>query len=219
VRITSWSLRAAGLNWHGHLLPEGVDPAYISPMAVSTSTFEINSNKLTPSSSTSHVAITLTDAVSIQQGKKTCEPCGRGGNPQVAVGWCVKCKVYLCQICNDHHKLLPLTSYHTILGADDVCSNVTSLVSADDTCLLHGGKRFKLYCTDHDAMCCTICVAVKHRTCAQVDTLESLVAGIRGSNEPEHLFERLAQYDRHVAALVSHDSQLLNSLVKQNESS
>ncbi|XP_033761627.1 uncharacterized protein LOC117343395 [Pecten maximus] len=45
-------------------------------------------------------------------------------------------------------------------------------VFIDNTCPRHTGKTIEVYCHDHNALCCVLCLTLSHRRCTQVSSLE-----------------------------------------------
>ncbi|OWF54673.1 uncharacterized protein LOC110442284 isoform X2 [Mizuhopecten yessoensis] len=100
---------------------------------------------------------------------KLCDPCRRRTDRQSpAVRWCRICSVYLCQNCED--------DFHGFLHSNVETLHVSELNQSPlkaNTALIRCSKHKKkmsLFCEDHQALLCSLCVAVSHRTCCSVLT-------------------------------------------------
>jgi len=82
-----------------------------------------------------------------------------------AKSYCMECKIYLCQSCVGHHKILPASSSHTLLDNYEL-SPIDPAGHDEDIkqCQFHPNQEVLLYCQDHDALCCCDCM-VNHRPC------------------------------------------------------
>ncbi|XP_060557695.1 uncharacterized protein LOC132718083 [Ruditapes philippinarum] len=54
-----------------------------------------------------------------------------------------------------------------------------------ERCAIHHGKLVDMFCKDHDEVCCAACIAIKHRSCINVDYLPDVAHGINNSTEYE----------------------------------
>ncbi|XP_053386549.1 uncharacterized protein LOC123538638 [Mercenaria mercenaria] len=50
-----------------------------------------------------------------------------------------------------------------------------------ERCSVHNGKLIDMFCKDHDKVCCSACVAIKHRACEHVESLPDIAKGIQDS--------------------------------------
>lgn len=96
-----------------------------------------------------------------------CMPCSEEGTDTMAVCKCMECQTYFCQACLKlHNKIL---KSHTLIGQkdgnfEDVQKSLLERSRAfKDPCDEHPEEVLKMYCRNHDLVCCTVCVAVHHR--------------------------------------------------------
>ena len=108
-----------------------------------------------------------------------CTPCEESGTNTEASHYCAHCGKQFCDACLQMHN--HLFKRHTVHGKENVSmwsnineheklslsASMTSLSSTISTsssqiCPLHASE-IQTYCRDHDVVCCTVCVATKHR--------------------------------------------------------
>ncbi|WAR30670.1 TRI33-like protein, partial [Mya arenaria] len=125
-----------------------------------------------------------------ESGEPGCTPCGRENRKVDATKFCEDCNEHLCEKCvHDHQKFL-VTKIHKIIGKQMPKSTHTrpKLV---ERCNHHEGKILELFCGDHDELCCSVCVAVGHRTCSDVVFIPRAAVGIESSLELLEVKERV----------------------------
>lgn len=79
-----------------------------------------------------------------------------------ALFYCKDCSQLFCDPCKKYHN--KFTREHRVLGIDDVAKwgdvkPLRSSLMCDD----HPGKELEMFCDDHDHVCCSICIGIKHR--------------------------------------------------------
>lgn len=107
----------------------------------------------------------------------TCSPCREGGDMTEATHFCSNCGKQFCDNCLMMHN--HLFKKHLVHGPDmvslwtsssfsdtsSVCSLSLSINNEGECkhmCTLHSSE-IQTFCRDHDVVCCTVCVATKHR--------------------------------------------------------
>lgn len=92
----------------------------------------------------------------------TCSSCTEDGRNSEATHYCTQCEKLFCDSCIAlHTKIL---RDHTVLGEQAKSLwKVQRWQSCLDGCERHAGKELEMFCSDHDKVCCTICVSVEHR--------------------------------------------------------
>ncbi|KAJ8311461.1 hypothetical protein KUTeg_010816 [Tegillarca granosa] len=65
------------------------------------------------------------------------------------------------------------------------------VVTSLQMCENHKGKTVEAFCSDHNQPCCATCVAIHHRKCDHVTTLEEAARGILKSKDLSELLQRL----------------------------
>ncbi|XP_060554787.1 uncharacterized protein LOC132715740 [Ruditapes philippinarum] len=116
-----------------------------------------------------------------------CTTCSEAERTTVAIKYCVDCTTYVCQDClNDHnkfaalrkHQIVEITEANELLGDTDQVQGKRSV-----ECRSHDGHFVDRYCKDHDEVCCSLCVTVKHRSCKDINKIETVAEGIKESQE------------------------------------
>ena len=88
----------------------------------------------------------------------------------VAVSWCHDCSDALCAVCTKCHKSIRLTQNHHVIPIQQYTEDVKA---GPVFCERHSDKKLELYCRDHDAAICVICMAEGHRKCDNVQLMEA----------------------------------------------
>ncbi|XP_045194226.2 uncharacterized protein LOC123549851 [Mercenaria mercenaria] len=117
----------------------------------------------------------------------TCLPCSEAERVTEAIRYCVECKSHLCEQClQDHNKFASLRKHHTVDKseiADHLEETDQSKANTEIECGSHYGQYIDTYCKDHDEVCCSICVTIKHRSCKQTEKILQVAKGIKKSKE------------------------------------
>ncbi|XP_053381600.1 uncharacterized protein LOC128549173 [Mercenaria mercenaria] len=120
-----------------------------------------------------------------------CSPCEEAGVYKEAHKYCDSCKLYYCKKCLGEHNKFPALRGHLI---KDVTSQPKQTVQTGpsgasipallvEPCENHPEESIKMYCGKHDAVCCTVCIALDHRECKDVHYILQLAKDIRTSQE------------------------------------
>jgi tetrahydromethanopterin S-methyltransferase subunit G len=132
-----------------------------------------------------------------------CEICDRADIRLPAFGYCVDCEEHLCQSCfNTHRRPKPLR-HHQLLDKDHMpqqqklhgsSKSTFSLQTGDLTkpCTKHSKEVIKFYCHDHNALICSVCVALKHTpTSCHVDYIPDISGQIIDSPEFKETLKKI----------------------------
>ncbi|XP_045178415.2 uncharacterized protein LOC123538399 [Mercenaria mercenaria] len=114
----------------------------------------------------------------------TCAPCSDDGKNTEAMFQCTDCQIFYCQRCVTGHN--KFTKNHNVVdkaskffGQDKrQTGSVTSSALPTNLCEEHLGQVIQMFCGQHDTVCCTICIAVKHRSCEGVDYIPNIAKGL-----------------------------------------
>lgn len=117
-----------------------------------------------------------------------CDPCRFNGKTTVAMKYCRDCSGHLCPNCvNTHLKITNTKNHHVsyiitkrsqnnasgnahvthVSGQSPMTSKVPEL-----KCTEHG-KNVVSFCSNHDALCCRVCIGTNHRECKLVVSLRT----------------------------------------------
>ncbi|XP_033757293.1 uncharacterized protein LOC117339686 [Pecten maximus] len=112
-----------------------------------------------------------------------CAPCLRWKESNPAEVTCTECEEKLCKQCRICHERNKATAAHRLVS---ISGNVGQLcdVKVYEICHQHSGKPLDVYCVDHSAMCCYICVSVSHRQCNNVKPMEDVIKKTMAKQSP-----------------------------------
>ncbi|XP_053391441.1 tripartite motif-containing protein 66-like [Mercenaria mercenaria] len=107
----------------------------------------------------------------------TCAPCSDDGKNTAALFECTDCQIFYCQSCVAGHN--KFTKNHSVVdkASKSFGQGPRSLSSGElptDLCKEHRGQVIQMFCGQHDTVCCTICIAVKHRSCDGVEYIPNI---------------------------------------------
>ncbi|XP_045193082.2 uncharacterized protein LOC123549230 [Mercenaria mercenaria] len=116
-----------------------------------------------------------------------CLPCTEAGRTMEAIRYCMECKSHLCEQClQDHNKFAALRKHHTVDKSEAAEHKGESDKSEGNTaieCGSHQGQYIDSYCKDHNEVCCSICITIKHRSCKHTEKILKVANGIKESKE------------------------------------
>ncbi|XP_053396960.1 uncharacterized protein LOC123539111 isoform X2 [Mercenaria mercenaria] len=109
-----------------------------------------------------------------------CNPCAKDGKNMEAIFLCMDCQMFYCNRCVTGHN--KFTENHNVVDRTSKLFNQDqrqqrSLSSNEllrDLCEEHQGEVIKMFCGQHNLVCCTVCVAVKHRSKMVDDMLKDV---------------------------------------------
>ncbi|XP_061177228.1 RING finger protein 207-like [Saccostrea echinata] len=117
---------------------------------------------------------------------RLCDACKRENEEEDAVEFCLECRENLCRICSKYHHRILLTKKHKLVPLGEL--KLFHLLSSEsDKCQMHSGKKVKMYCRDHDVLCCTHCIFMKHRSCEEIDTIKQTADRLQSNGHFESL--------------------------------
>ncbi|XP_053381502.1 E3 ubiquitin-protein ligase TRIM33-like [Mercenaria mercenaria] len=130
-----------------------------------------------------------------------CSPCEESGVYKEAHKYCNSCKLYYCKKCLGDHNKFPALRGHLI---KEVTSQPKPAVQTGAPCVSvpappiepcekHPEEMIKMYCGEHDIVCCTVCIALDHRECKYVHYILNLTKDIRTSQEYIDYVEEVTQ--------------------------
>ncbi|KAH3796034.1 hypothetical protein DPMN_149598 [Dreissena polymorpha] len=104
-----------------------------------------------------------------------CTPCEEDNLKTEAEVYCEKCTTFYCGPCINMHK--QLYKKHTTYGRSDIKYWPVAKPTQDliEKCELHTEEKLKLYCEDHEQICCNTCVSLNHRQCTTVYLIQDAV--------------------------------------------
>ncbi|OWF40007.1 uncharacterized protein LOC110464376 [Mizuhopecten yessoensis] len=108
---------------------------------------------------------------------KACDACLRDDQKVTAHVWCRECMEAICKTCGDAHGKNKMSSKHTTIPWEDYArTSYSPVVSVNETCPEHDGKRLELFCLDHNSLCCSMCITLSHRSCQRYKSIDNIVS-------------------------------------------
>ncbi|XP_053389083.1 E3 ubiquitin-protein ligase TRIM22-like [Mercenaria mercenaria] len=113
-----------------------------------------------------------------------CNPCAKDGKNTEALFQCIDCKIFYCQRCVSGHN--KFTENHNVVDKSSKLfgqrqrqqRSVSSSELPTELCEEHHGQVIQMFCGQHNMVCCTICIAVKHRSCEGVEYIPNIAKGL-----------------------------------------
>lgn len=105
-----------------------------------------------------------------------CTPCSFTNKFPPSFCFCINCKEYLCDECNNDHKKFKLTCGHTAIRAYDYPQDIFLLTELSELgyCRLHSEKKIEFKCMDHGSFICCICAIRLHRACGSILHIDTI---------------------------------------------
>ncbi|XP_045178921.2 E3 ubiquitin-protein ligase Midline-1-like [Mercenaria mercenaria] len=111
-----------------------------------------------------------------------CSPSAKDGKNVEAMFQCMDCQIFYCHTCVTGHN--KFTENHNVVDKSSklfdqgqgkrYLKSFSSSELPSNLCEEHQGEVIKLFCGQHDVVCCTVCVAVKHRSCTDVEYIPNI---------------------------------------------
>ncbi|XP_060564324.1 uncharacterized protein LOC132723588 [Ruditapes philippinarum] len=102
-----------------------------------------------------------------------CTPCSQQERFLEAKRFCVECGEYFCSTCLAYHEKFGVTKGHTLIKCEEVSKD--QVPARLSKCELHTDKEEDMVCSDHDVVCCRVCITTCHRSCQNIDYLPHLM--------------------------------------------
>jgi hypothetical protein len=154
----------------------------------------------------------------LHRPEKICMSCERLQVKSTATCICVECSDALCSNCEKSHKSNKSSSHHEILSISDISEDSKNIKTFKNYCFEHKNKEIELFCMDHDIPCCSTCVAVKHRKCEDVLTIDDAANNFISSKETDNITNDLDNILHDINTFESHTQNCLSTLETMYES-
>ncbi|XP_045212944.2 uncharacterized protein LOC123563884 [Mercenaria mercenaria] len=120
-----------------------------------------------------------------------CSPCDEAGVYKEAHKYCDSCKLYYCKKCLGEHNKFPAlrghlikdVTYQTNPSGSTGTAGISVPAVRTEPCENHPEEMIKMFCGEHDLVCCSVCIALDHRECKDVHYIQNLAKDIRKSPE------------------------------------
>ncbi|XP_053390778.1 uncharacterized protein LOC128553630 [Mercenaria mercenaria] len=146
-----------------------------------------------------------------------CSPCLASNRNREAVKYCVECQGYCCQSCADIIHIMPALKGHTLLDNSNYKSsslNVGLPAVPTERCSTHETKIVDMYCGNHDEVGCTTCMALNHRSCADVQSIPDIVDSKFHTTDVEKIHQKLQDLKIMMEKVMKTRQRLMNDLKK-----
>lgn len=150
-----------------------------------------------------------------------CDPCIRIGDNSVATNWCQECNDMLCRAClknfhnrlknSDLHPVLDISEANIVPQSQFVVSNV------EEPCTKHKGKYYEVYCLDHSQMCCVLCLAINHRECRNISTIDEVVDQFTTGKQEVDIIKDLTFLSSELSNMIVKKTEQIDRIDKENE--
>ncbi|OWF35803.1 probable E3 ubiquitin-protein ligase MID2 [Mizuhopecten yessoensis] len=118
---------------------------------------------------------------------RVCGACLRDNETSAGEAWCADCAEILCKQCRAVHGRIKVTAKHRLVPVGENVGGFYDMM-VNGVCSNHDEKPLEIYCLDHTAMCCSVCVSLSHRSCNHVKSLRDVIEKTmtdRSSHETE----------------------------------
>ncbi|XP_053390788.1 uncharacterized protein LOC128553638 [Mercenaria mercenaria] len=146
-----------------------------------------------------------------------CSPCLANNRNREAVKYCVECQGYYCQSCADVIHMIPGLKGHTLLDNSNYkSSGLPAGLPAVPTerCSIHETKIVDMYCGNHDEVGCTTCMALNHRSCADVQSIPDIIDSKFQTTDVDKLHQKLQDMKIMMEKIMKTRQRLLEDLKK-----
>jgi hypothetical protein len=165
-----------------------------------------------------NLLVGLMEKHKLHRPEKICMSCERLQVKSTATCICVECSDALCNNCEKSHKSNKSSSHHEILSISDISEDSKNIKTFKNNCFEHKNKEIELFCMDHDIPCCSTCVAVKHRKCEDVLTIDDAANNFISSKETDNITNDLDNILHDINTFESHTQNCLSTLETMYES-
>ncbi|XP_063416459.1 probable E3 ubiquitin-protein ligase MID2 [Mytilus trossulus] len=127
--------------------------------------------------------------------RQECHTCKHHNETSVANFWCKDCNEVFCEKCNAMHGWVKMTSSHNVIPIEDAkfFDSGFDLEVISEKCSLHPSNIIEALCTDHEELCCVLCLTSSHRKCENVKTLSEITLTNRGNGTLEEVLQKMKQ--------------------------
>ncbi|XP_045173634.1 uncharacterized protein LOC123535147 [Mercenaria mercenaria] len=148
-----------------------------------------------------------------------CTACAKRNGNKKAVKYCVECQGYCCQACVDTHEVFPTLVTHTLLDRASFKSEFTTDLPEIPTqrCTIHETNLMNMYCENHDVVGCTTCIALEHRVCTDVRSIQDEIGKLFRQSDFEKVCQNLREKKSGIEKSKEANIALLDELNKSKD--
>lgn len=115
---------------------------------------------------------------------------------------CEDCVYFLCVNCCKCHKSNKSSADHYIRNVNETSSKDSRSKLFVNTCFKHKDKKIKLFCSNDDLPCCTMCVSIDHQKCDKVSDILDETKEFCSTKTVLDIQEKLEKYSKDYETLV-----------------
>ncbi|XP_056022022.1 tripartite motif-containing protein 45-like [Ostrea edulis] len=101
-----------------------------------------------------------------------CHPCKEDGEDARGTSWCVECSDVLCDECVKCHRRSRPSRHHEVVSLTNISGTLSQKYPGLENCETHGGRKIEVFCENHLAPCCSLCVIKEHGGCSSLCHIE-----------------------------------------------
>ncbi|XP_062619400.1 probable E3 ubiquitin-protein ligase MID2 [Saccostrea cucullata] len=122
----------------------------------------------------------ILEKLSVKPEITFCQACLRENEQENATDFCLYCVERLCKICTKSHRRGLTTLDHVMIPIKEMNGmSLTPKATHGNNCAKHRDRKLELFCNDHEALCCTMCVSLEHRKCDSINTMDTAATNVR----------------------------------------
>jgi hypothetical protein len=125
-----------------------------------------------------------------------CDPCTEEGKNAKAITYCTDCEEKFCGECSGSHLRFKKFKSHHVIDLSSIGSRIPP--SSKINCEIHTDIQIDYFCSQHDDVCCRVCIPDLHSSCKNVLPLDVASKDVKHSallsdtlKELDHMTETL----------------------------
>ncbi|XP_048753375.2 uncharacterized protein LOC125664596 [Ostrea edulis] len=166
--------------------------------------------------------LTSVEVPSLGASKLKCEPCNNDSLEVVdAQYFCNNCLEGLCETCAKYHRNMKALRNHVVTELGETTPSMalkpfSSFATAvGNKCNIHPHKDLDFFCVDHQSTCCVMCIALGHRKCETVKSVDQVDIGNDFGFSTNSLFQRADKCASYAQSVVATKERNLQHLQEQ----
>ncbi|XP_071172327.1 tripartite motif-containing protein 2-like [Mytilus edulis] len=144
-----------------------------------------------------------------------CGPCRHVNTQKNAQKWCTNCEEGFCSDCEQVHRSMKVTRDHTLISTDDY--RKIENIPVNLKCDTHG-KKFDLYCKNHDVAICVVCFPSLHKHCSDVISLDEASKNAKRSTALDDLEDSIKVALENLKGFINNRNQAIKNLKIEEQS-
>jgi hypothetical protein len=166
--------------------------------------------------------LTSVEVPPLGASKLKCEPCNNDSLEVVdAQYFCNNCQEGLCETCAKYHRNMKALRNHVVIELGETTPSMalkpfsSSATATGNKCNIHPHKDLDFFCVDHQSTCCVMCIALGHRKCETVKSVDQVDIGNDFGFSTHSLFPRADKCAGYAQSVVATKERNLQHLQEQ----